>query len=324
MYKSKFKVWILLLLLSFILGSIGKIKDFFSAETFNAYVSIEDNSLRNKFNGYKKSNAKINLVSDINNSDIIIKNNSDEEIDGYIKYSKQFTSPIVMFVPYDAYDIENSGFNKDSISTTWSTHYYIQKDLKIILEAIENNKNYTDIGINKEIFGDTKVQIAIPDKNNCYYEEVELLITLALNNYSYDNIDEPKLKERVNDIIEKSVTYEDAASYIKKINEDGKKGKKTIVLAPEYISTKGLDISGSNQKTYSYIICVPNKTICLEYDLYIKNVDNFDEKYNDLLKSLTKTKFMETTGLRNKERDFTISDATNFYYSLDSISIIKK
>ena len=169
MYKSKFKVWILLLLLSFILGSIGKIKDFFSAENFNAYVSIEDNSLRNKFNGYKKSNAKITLVSDINNSDIIIKDSSDEKIDGYVKYSKQFTSPIVMFVPYDAYDIENSGFNKDSISTTWSTHYYIQKDLKIILEAIENDKSYTDIGINKEVFGDTKVQIAIPDKNNCYY-----------------------------------------------------------------------------------------------------------------------------------------------------------
>ena len=329
MYKSKMKIWVFLLLISLLLSNFKGVTtiiiNFFKAHSYNTYVDIEDTTLRNKFDRYKKSGAKLELVSNLEDSNVIIQTASEKTIDGYTKYPNQFTSPIVMYVPYEAYRSDNSGFSKDSASAGLSTYYYIQKDLKIILEAIENDKKYSDIGIIDKVFGkDKKVQIAIPNKNSNYYEEVRLLITLTLNNYSYDEIDDPSLIKRVDAIIKKSITYEDAATYIQKINNDGKKGEKVIVLAPEYIVTRGADIAGSSQTSYSYIICIPFKTICLNYDLYTKNVENNDITYASLFKSLTKKKFIENIGLRNKELDFDIRDATRFYYTINSIPLIQK
>lgn len=316
MYKTRVKIWIFLFILS-IINLNNLISLDLSTTTYNAYVPINEKNLIERIGTYKKSGSKIKVIANMENADIIIKESSNETISGYKKHAEQFTSPIVMFVPNKAYTERNTGFIHQTYATSFSNYIYIQKDLAIILEAIEENKKYSDIGIKEKIFGDTNVRLAIPNKNADGYNEVILLLKLTLNNYNYDNLNSPELNRRLDAIISKSVEYEDATEYFDKIYSN-KKEERTIILAPEYVTAKDRRLDGTGDYNY-YIECIPLKTINISYDLFLKETN--EEDYSKLLKSLKKEAFFQKTRLRNKEIDFNI---TNTNHAPNLIEIIQK
>lgn len=320
MYKAKKTIWIFFILLSVVIYNFAFIKDFVQEKmqktTYNTYIDTSEFSFISKLDGYSKNKAKIKVIETIDASDVIITNASDENISGFKKYEKQFYSPIVMFVPEDAHDDDTNGFLKNKHGSGLSEYRYVQKDLKIILEAIEENKTYVDIGIDEEIFGDKEVKLAIPYKNSECYEQIVELITLTICDYDKTLIEDNTIIKRVENILKQCVYYEDASAYIVSICDNWSDSEKTIVLAPEYICINDYHINSSDD--HSYIVCIPSKTINIYYDLYLRN--NEDENYYDnLLTSLTKEKFINKTGLRNKERDFNMTNTNDFIYNPNNI-----
>lgn len=342
MYKGKIKIWAILIIISLIISNFGIVTSgvgsFFKTTTsnigtwiennlgtteYNTYVKIDEVSLTPKFHDYKKSGAKLHIVSNIDEAEVIIRNSSDEELEGYTKYSDWFSSPILMYVPSKAYS-DDSGFIKNKTETTLSTYYYIQKDLKMILEALENDKKYSDIGLDEKIFNTEKVMIAIPNENAECFDEIKLLISLTLNNYNYEGINDVKLQKRVDNIISKCVKYESANQYLDKLIDEGRKAKKPIVLAPEYIvinSTSNYDSSNTGN-TSTFVCCIPTKTINITYDIFVKDNKDNENYYDNLWESFTKKKFIDRIGLRNKEMDFDIRDRYGFGHTLNTIPII--
>lgn len=320
MYKAKKTIWIFFILLSFVIYNFASIKDFVQEKTqkttYNTYVDTSEFSFISKIDGYSKSKAKIKVIETIDASDIIISNASDKEISGFKKYEKQFYSPIIMFVPEDAHDDDNTGFLRNTHGSGLTEYHYIQKDLKIILEAIEENKSYIDIGINEDIFGNGKVKLAIPYKNSECYNQIVELITLTLCDYDKTLMEDTTIKKRVENILKQCVYYEDASTYILNICDDWSDSEKTIVLAPEYICINDYQISSSDD--HCYIACIPSKTINIYYDLYLRNNEDVGY-YDNLLNSLTKEKFINKTGLRNKERNFNMTETDDFMYNPNSI-----
>lgn len=315
MYKAKIKIWCFLLALSLIIYNLNGIKSYVSSlvsslvasNVYNAYVCVDAYPFLSYIDTYSNDGAKIKITINKELADILIYNASDKEIKNFTKYEKQFYSPIMMFVPTSAMN-DDSGFLEINIKNARSTTY-IQKDLKIILEAIENEKTYPEIGIKDKSLGEGLVKLAIPNENGEFYDEIKELMTLTLCDYDYDNINED-ITKRIDNIIEKCDKYENATQYMLNIINNWKQEDKVILLAPEYICINDDNINNLN--TNKYICCVPLKTINCYLDLYLSNNNNIDY-YNRLLNSLTKRKFLDRTGFRNKEIDFDIYSSNNFF-----------
>ena len=102
---------------------------------------------------------------------------------------------------------DNSGFfTKDD------TSYF---DLKKLLEGLEQDKTFQDIGINKKV-ANGKIVIAIPDKMNDSYNEIKESFLLTLNNGNAETHDK-KLNERVDNIIKKCKKVNDPIGEMKNI-----------------------------------------------------------------------------------------------------------
>lgn len=327
MYKGKIKIWISLLLLSVVIYNFGFIQNAFSNKfkttNYTAKTSISDSNLTNQILSYSKSRTKLKSSESVSEPDIIIKESSENaKMDGYTIYDNQFTSPLVMFMPLDAYrENESLGIAKQTVSGSWHSYSWIIKDMKTFLEALEKDDTYESIGFIEKYFGTGKVKIAIPKNSVYYYNDVRILIALTLNDYNYENLEDKALQERVDNIISKCDKYEDAATYINGIVDKGKKGEKTIVIAPEYISIHNQSINTTGD-SYNYIQCMPTKTINVSFDMFLKN--NEEEKYYDkLLYVLSQEGFTNNTGLRSKDRDFNIGKSY-ITYAPDVVTLIEK
>lgn len=324
MYKAKVKFWIFLVLLSILISNFSEVfsfaKGLFIKQEYSVFLDIDNPAMFPKFDSFNKKGVVLNTTSNKTTADIIVADSSDAQIEGYTKYEDQFTSPILMYVPTKAYNASKSGFTKYSHDEGMNTYYYMQNDLKVFLEAVEDGKTYTEIGIIKDVFGDGPVTIAIPKDDGLYYDEIRLLMALTLNNYSYDGVYNDALQLRVDAIIDKCVRYDDAVTYIGNIDKDIKNREKTIVLAPECIIAQSYRVNSASDNSY-YISCLPLKTINISFDMYLRNTDN-ENYYDKLFKALTHKKFLELTGLRNKEVSYKIYKVSSFSYNINSVSLI--
>lgn len=325
MYKAKFKIWISMILLSAFIFNFSTIMTTLDGwmpkgtTTYNVYMDVNEHSLISKFEGYKKSGAILKNVATVEEAYAVVANASDKTITGYVKYAEQFYSPIAMFVPYSVYkEGDAPGFKTRSTNS----HYYLEKDLKPLLEALEQEKTWEDIGLVK-YFGKGNVDIVIPKTGAENYNTIYEYIKFVLNDYSFDNFNNKELNDRTNNVIAKCSRYEDAADYIIAICDAGRKGINTIVLAPEYIVRESYHIGGTSNSSYSYIICYTPKTTALSYDLFVKEQDTNNSTMT-LLKSLRQKKFVSSTGLRNVDITFNIYDVDGFYYNNPFIVEVKK
>lgn len=307
MYKGKFKIWIWIFVISLLVGVVNN--TLVNKKIYTLYSPL-DSDFVNRFDLFSKSNVKITVINN-ENADIIVNKNSDIKLDGYTKYENQFYSELIVFLQTNKICGKDCEFY---ISAKNNINLFNNiTDLKLLFEAFEKDKTYTDIGLipienhNSEDIKDSyvnldnKIKLYLPSKGSYYYDDVKKLIAYALNGYNYENIEDEELQLRVENIIKKSDFYNSDVDLCKKLNNFVPTNERGIYIAPSYIKDAPLK-TNSNDKLYNFSF-YPSKTINISYDLFIKDNDT-NNNIDDIMNILKTRKFFDETGLKNSIMDF--------------------
>jgi hypothetical protein len=176
-----------------------------------------------------------------------------------------------------------------------------------VLIAMEENRNWEQIGIHKDVASD-KITLYIPDENSWLYPYVEELFYMTLNGGEAPNEEQKEaLRERVEKLINKCVLVSDLSKEMIDECENQSKNKK-VFIGPEtlFMTTNMINSNGSNRFVPVYF----NKTVFIYRNMYLK-VDYGNEKNlaNGFLKTIRgKKHFMEDCGWRIKDSTFELGD----------------
>ena len=211
---------------------------------------------------------------------------------------------MVLFVKGKAVE-NNSGFTLDDVSDTDRSMLYSRnasKDLFYILEGIENNKTWEEIGINKDVLSG-KITLHIPGKRHPFNSYIKELFIHNLGVEITEN-NKDEINNRVDNIIKKCIEVEDPITFLVNSFED-KNAKKIALIAPAHI-VNGYEYedfllnsnSSNTDKTFTDVSFT--KTVNKSFSIYIKN--GTDEKLTKkVLKTIPK-KISNKTGYQyNKE-----------------------
>lgn len=300
MYKSRFFLWIGIILTlvtgKFLYNTITTWDE--THPHYYYYTDVPDAFSNAALNKYHSSD-NFDITSNPQNADIIIKTHSDGQIDGYKKYDKLLYTPLVAF----AYEADQLGFNK--LSETNGVAYY--KDLAVVLDAIENEKTFEDIGLTKFIAG--PVKLTIPDKGSSYYLLTEELFYEVLNDGKIPTEEErANLKERVDNLLDKCEKSEDVRTTLVEIKKNNSISQKypldSLYIAPEFIAiNEDTEVFRVNNSTNAgWYPVYFGSTVAQYFDLYVKE-DNVDKLYQMFYGS----DFSSKTGIR-------ISNGSDGYY----------
>lgn len=260
MYKSRIGIWIMGLIVCLVITFIGNIN--VSKDEYTIYSDTSNSYLKNEL-PISTWTIKSKVFYSKDNADIIIQQSSNEKISGYKKYGKFLYSPIVMYANIKCQDDNSGFFTKDD------TSYF---DLKKLLEGLEQDKTFQDIGINKKV-ANGKIVIAIPDKMNDSYNEIKESFLLTLNNGNTETHDK-KLNERVDNIIKKCKKVNDPIGEMKNISNN-KKLHNIIFIGPEYYVEsdrhESYSVFNSDNRNHNWCSIYPTKTNCIYYDVFVKN-----------------------------------------------------
>lgn len=299
MYKSRFYLWIIILCLVYIVKLASNLD---VSSLIVKYQEVNTNietdiSVKSIFTSAQTGPLK--LVQTTENPSIIIKNNSNESIEGYDKLENAIYSPIILYIPTD-YD-------------TPSNLYYSLGDnvkfvsFKNICNAIINETTLKDLGIDSDKLKDKKIVLNIPSEESFYYDEVIEQIYISLNNNKIPNETERKaLEPTVKKLLEKCVICNDVSKKI----EEKEKNVYNIFIAPEfYLKDSNLYSIETNLGYYQSVYF--EKTTRLSYDIYIKKDEFFGK---DSLKDVV-IKYL----IKNERFADTSSYRTSFGHDYDSI-----
>lgn len=289
MYKSRPMLWLIatcvVLVVWMAQGIVGCMS--YEAPTYNLYCDSSDNLLRKKLSSASCNEFNYNMYDNAENADIIMMESSNTTITGYKKYSNYVFTPIVLFARDECRD-EKSGFTVYSAGTSSSTCY---KDLYPILIAIEEGKQFADIGISKNV-ATGEVKLCIPAENNIYYDAVVNTIYATLNGGIPTMAERQALKERVDKILDKCEKVEDIGSTILGLYKKDDKNY-SLFLGPENIlgiSTTAINTSNSGAWSVVYL----TKTCTYSFDVFIRDC----EMHDTYLKTITSKEFTSATRCR--------------------------
>ena len=211
MYKSKYQAWLIVVAIYLVIAFFAKVV--FKEKTVYSLSSSIGAEFTDRLDGYKKESSKINVLND--NTDIILEKHSDNQIEGYTKHENQLYSEFVIFLQTQPWCGTNCKLYQSVKNDINSFDKLI--DLKTLFEYFEQDKTYADLGLGKldedqhsdgkKFELNNKIEINIPGNGTYYYDEFKELVAYCLNDYSYENIDNPILQERVNNIITKAKKY---------------------------------------------------------------------------------------------------------------------
>lgn len=309
--KAKWKVWLGMLAIAALLQfSKGFIVNFITG-LFNepAYTECRI-EFRDEDAKYKNTVSGKNIVIDISTAykltatsedpDIIITKDN-ESIDGYTKKEKYAYVPLIMVA-------NPSVSGKDAFFNAIKNRQ-CEKDIRIILKAIEEGKSWKDIGItSNRVVNNSKdkVTLIIPNEYDKSYQKIKNYILLALNDYKEPSEAElVDLTNRTNAILYKC-TKVDSISALFHQNT----WFKGIILCEENIIAKE---SSSFRNTCTVIS--PGKTMRTQYNVYIKT-----SKAEELEDLLTSYKFLNVTGYRIGNVD--VSDSKYYKYSFQVFDFV--
>ena len=302
--KAKWKVWLGMLAIAALLQfSKGFIVNFITG-LFNepAYTECriefrdEDAKYKNTVSGKNiviDSSTAYKLTTTSEDPDIIITKDN-ETIDGYTKKENYAYVPLIMVA-------NPSVSGKDAFFNAIKNRQ-CEKDIRIILKAIEEGKSWKEIGITSASVVNNskdKVTLIIPNEYDKSYQKIKNYILLALNDYKEPSEAElVDLTNRTNAILYKC-TKVDSISALFHQNT----WFKGIILCEENIIAKE---SSSFRNTCTVIS--PGKTMRTQYNVYIKT-----SKAEELEDLLTSYKFLNVTGYRIGDID--VSDSKYYKYS---------
>lgn len=309
--KAKWKVWLGMLAIAALLQfSKGFIVNFITG-LFNepAYTECriefrdEDAKYKNTVSGKNiviDSSTAYKLTTTSEDPDIIITKDN-ETIDGYTKKENYAYVPLIMVA-------NPSVSGKDAFFNAIKNRQ-CEKDIRIILKAIEEGKSWKDIGITSNSVVNNskdKVTLIIPNEYDKSYQKIKNYILLALNDYKEPSEAElVDLTNRTNAILYKC-TKVDSISALFHQNT----WFKGIILCEENIIAKE---SSSFRNTCTVIS--PGKTMRTQYNVYIKI-----SKAEELEDLLTSYKFLNVTGYRIGNVD--VSDSKYYKYSFQVFDFV--
>lgn len=319
MIKAKLKIWITLFVIYILIHSFGGNVTAFIEGLFKQPVeykiSIETEGNKSAINNkkIKTSSEKVLLSYSNTNPDIIITRD-DEPKDGYDKLEDFLYTPFVL-LSKDGWENDDSSINH---LTENGIHKYA-KDIRYILEAIEQNKTWEEIGMtNEDVLGktDSPVTLKIPNKHTEDYQEIKSYIMMVLNDYNpYDN--KIELEKRADLILSKCIEVESVTSLVNSLYGNTKKVDFGMVLCKESV------IADCSHNDFDIAVINIIHPVKVSYNLYVKK--DSEEKI-DIVKRLVQTKkFYSTTGLRNIESSKGIkgSDLDEVLQVLDCIELIQ-
>lgn len=309
--KAKWKVWLGMLAIAALLQFSKVFIVNFITGLFNepAYTECriefrdEDAKYKNTVSGKNiviDSSTAYKLTTTSEDPDIIITKDN-ETIDGYTKKENYAYVPLIMVA-------NPSVSGKDAFFNAIKNRQ-CEKDIRIILKAIEEGKSWKDIGITSNSVVNNskdKVTLIIPNEYDKSYQKIKNYILLALNDYKEPSEAElVDLTNRTNAILYKC-TKVDSISALFHQNT----WFKGIILCEENIIAKE---SSSFRNTCTVIS--PGKTMRTQYNVYIKT-----SKAEELEDLLTSYKFLNVTGYRIGNVD--VSDSKYYKYSFQVFDFV--
>lgn len=307
MFKGRFWIWVSVIAACFFVKfMIGWVPTWFESSdvTYKADISTDLN-MSEMMKGYEISG--FDMIPDDKSPDIILSDKIDK-IEGYKKYDNLLSSPLVLYVVNDASNYPD-GFIKVPTSSD-----ALRVDLYTILTAIENDKNWEDIGVNKNVVNG-KVTLYIPNEINSYYSKVVDLFYMTFNNGEMPSEERrAELEKKVNTVLNKCRKIPDITQGVYEEKEKNTKEGK-VFLGPEYLYQRGSNYSMGTSYSYSFRPVHFIKTIFLTSDVFVKEVSGVDENGEELKdlgsEFVTELKedddFMYRTGWRVKNSTYSAS-----------------
>lgn len=266
MYKSRFYLWMGVLLV------VIFIKTIMSIDISSLIIESKDVSVNVDTNTFFKSDflasktGQIKFVQTTNNPLIYVKESSNEELEGYDKIENAIYSPILLYVPVD------EELNSDVYYTLGNSSKFVS--FPTIANAILEDLPLSTFGVEDKDLKDQTIILNIPSKDSFYYDAIVEQIYVALNNNRVPTEEEREaLKPRVDTLLSKCVECNDMVTKIDELKDDSY----NIFIAPEFLADNSSDIASSSG--YNYFNCVHfEKTVCLSYDLFVKEDSLFGEE----------------------------------------------
>ena len=305
MYKGRVGIWITVILCCALITGLFKwVPTWFESNDLNVKIEMQNDSgmsetlSRNKINGYR-----LNLTD--KDAEIIISDKSDS-ISGYTKIENKLFSPLVMYMLADIDD------HPEGLIKMGTNSYAFKVDLYTLLEAMENSKEWEDIGFSNKIIKGP-VTIHIPNEQASYYNRVVDLFYLTLNKGEIpDNDTKEALKPRVDKLLEKCVKVVDVNQAV---YEEYKKSSTNhkVFIGPEYLFRRGAEYSMSRQNEDSFQPVYFVKTVTLYADIFVKDIEDNNNLNRFIEKITEKDAFMSKTGWRVEDSTFDIGYISSAY-----------
>lgn len=310
---SRFFIWIVVIAITF--GGYNFYKWISTPKTplaascsFNNYQELSN--LQNvKISGYKTEYNK-------GQKPTLIISKPNEDIKGYKEYNKYIYSPMVLYTGNFVLD-KDTGFIISDLDSS-QDYRTASKNLTMILEGIENNKTWAEIGVNVKELKDKKVTLVIPDKYSSLMPFVkELFFVNLTDNRELSEEEFTNAMNRVNKIINRCTKVEDLKSYLDNAFE--KDDISFVAVGPEYLMNDNSSFSAENNE---YVVPVyPQKTTAISYSLYI--ADGTEQELIDkIIDKYTSKKIKQEINFRtiyNKDAEYL--DRSSRY--VDNLNIIE-
>lgn len=314
MYKTKIGTWALLLIIAFLVYACPKLITVIFPDEVKSTITVttSDDNINN-VQKYDESYIDMNkkrymFKKSMNDSEVVIKDASNDTMTGYTKIEKGAYTPVVMYI-HNNIDNYNDGFN---VGSSADDKYY-SKDIKRFFDAMLKDKTFKDMGISSRV-AKGKVKIYIPSKNDPNYQEIEDFIYLTMNNGKIPTEEEKySLKTNVETILSKCNKVEDMKTFLQENNHD-------VALYTENLACNNYQYAiVSSFNIDANIIVTPKNTVAKYYDIYIKNTPSKVDKAT-LTKMVNSNIIPNLFGLRVRNSNAFVSRVLPF--TADNIRVL--
>lgn len=311
-YQARIWIWLGVLLcmllykgITILIEEVGKV----IPEAY-VYIDVHDNTdidmLENVAN-VPMQNWDIKVTTNKEDAPVIFSDA--DSYTGYTKYEGYLSSPLVLYVGNGCTSTKDSFFIK--LGDTSSDP--VKCDLYTLLKAVEEEQEWQDIGVPKEVAKGI-VTLTIPNERCYYYTKIVDLFYLTLNGgMTVTDEDKDRLEDEVNRILLKCNKVIDISAEMNSDYKESANKATKVFIGPEYLWFRKNQNYIETQYTGQFRPVYPHKTVAISLNMFIKEDNQFA---NDFLQSIiNKTSFSVETGYRVKNRRYDMKSMSDELYN---------
>ena len=309
MFKGRLGIWAGVIIAAlFVQWIVGAAPKWFETDELTVNINVStDSDLRQLLSENTINKLEINVTDEL--ADVHITTEDEEGLEEYVKYENYIYSPLVMYAS-DVY-YNDGGF----IAVPNEDNCY-KVDLHNILIAMENGAEWDSLGFDKDVAKGV-VKLYIPNEQCAYYNKVEELFYLTLNNgVNPTEAAREQLKSRVDELLKKCEKVSDVGQAIYEEYQEPTKEHK-VFIGPEYLYVRN-DSSMTSKGSDSFRPVYFLKTVRLEANVCVKqhNDEEGRDFGNELIKVMKEeSDFMGDTGWRVKNSTYDLDYIGYVYYN---------